>query len=74
MISKNEISFFNMEDALATTRILLRNDYVVMLSQEENLWIVNYEWSPTCNRNDVVFISRDEFEDEFFNIKKDEEE
>ena len=74
MISKNEISFSNMEDALSTTRILLRNDYVVMLSQEENLWIINYEWSPNCNRNDVVFMSRDTFEDEFFSTKKDEEE
>ena len=36
-----------------------------MLSREENLIIINYEWAPNANRNGVVFRERTQFEEEW---------
>ncbi len=65
-ISENEIAI-KKDDFIAAQDIvsgLLRNDYVVMLSREENLIIINYEWAPNANRNGVVFRKRTKFEEE----------
>ena len=62
----NEVTFKNHDNGLAVAKALLDEDYVVLLSYEEDLLILNYEWSPNANRNDVVFMRRDEFEEEFF--------
>lgn len=62
----NEIAFKNHEDALKVAEILLKEDYVVMLSYEENLIIVNYLWSHNgADRNDVVFMDKFEYGEEF---------
>lgn len=59
---KNELVFNTRDAAFAVAKILLENArYVVMLSREEQFWIVNYEYSELNNRNDVVFMSREEF-------------
>ena len=72
---KNEIVFDSPEAAFETVRQMLEHGhYVVMLSREENLWIVNYEYSDLCDRNDVVFMSREEFEREMFGGAEDGEE
>lgn len=60
---KHEIAFDNHENGMAIARMLLEEHYVVMLSYEENLLIVNYEFSPCSDRNGVVFMQRDEFEE-----------
>lgn len=66
---KNEIAFETAEAALSTAKNMVEGgNYVVMLSREEDLWILNYEWSETCNRNDVVFISREDFEEKFCEV------
>ena len=52
---KNELAFDTFEDAMTVAKILIKNDYIVMLSKEESLIILNYEWSPHGNRNYVVF-------------------
>lgn len=62
----NEIAFKNHNNGLIVAKALLDEDYIVLLSYEEDLLILNYEWSPNANRNDVVFMRRDEFEEEFF--------
>ena len=63
----NELVFDCYEAAIYVAMILLKyGHYVVMLSREEQLWIVNYQYSDTCNRNDVVFMSREDFEEECF--------
>lgn len=62
----NELAFDKKEDALKVVEVLLENKYVVMVSLEENLYIVNWLYSPLTDRNDVVFMDRGEFEDEFF--------
>lgn len=52
---KNELAFDSFEDAWTVAKILINNDYIVMLSKEESLIILSYEWSPHGNRNYVVF-------------------
>ena len=37
-------------------------------------WILNYEWSETCSRNDMVFMSYDEFYDKYTEIIPDGDE
>ena len=62
----NELAFEHKEAAFATmAAMLVDGHYVVMLSREEQLWIVNYHYSYTCNRNDVVFMSREDFEEDY---------
>lgn len=73
-ITNNEIAIHNYEDASLIASTLLSNGYVVMISREENLYIVNYVWSPNeADRNDVCFASREVIEDIIFNPKKAEE-
>ena len=63
----NELAFKNHENGMKVAKMLLDEEYVVLLSYEEQLLIVNYEWSERgANRNDVVFMRRDRFEEEFF--------
>ena len=71
----NELAFETAESAFETVRQMLTNGhYVVMLSREEQLWIVNYEYSDLNSRNDVVFMSREEFEEKFCEIREDGDE
>ena len=62
----NELVFDCYEAAIYAAMIMLQyGHYVVMLSREEQLWIVNYQYSDTCNRNDVVFMNREDFEEKY---------
>ena len=61
---KNELSFYNHEKGLEVAKALLDENYVVLLSYEEDLLILDYEWAPNSDRNDVVFQSRDDYEEE----------
>ena len=62
MIGEGELVFETPEAAFETVRQMLTNGhYVVMLSREERFWIMNYIYSDLCDRNDVVFMSRDDF-------------
>lgn len=71
----NELAFETAEAAFETARqMLTKGHYVVMLSREETLWILNYEWSETCSRNDMVFMSYDEFYDKYAEIVPDGDE
>ena len=73
-ITDNEIACHSYEDAQQVAGILLKNGYVVMVSREEQLYIVNYIWSSNCaDRNDVCFLSREEIEDEIFCGGRDED-
>ena len=65
MIGEGELVFETPEAAFETVRQMLTSGhYVVMLSREEQLWIVNYLYSDTCSRNDVVFMSREDIIEE----------
>ena len=66
MNGEGELAFDTPEAAFETVRqMLTKGHYVVMISREEELWIVNYQYSDTCDRNDVVFMSREDFETDY---------
>lgn len=65
----NELVFDSYEAAIYVAMILLKySHYVVMLSREEQLWIVNYQYSERCNRNDVVFMSWEDFDEKYCEV------
>ena len=69
MIGEGELVFEMPEAAFETVRQMLTSGhYVVMLSREEQFWIVNYLYSDLCSRNDVVFMSREDFEEKFCEV------
>lgn len=59
-----ELTFSSFDDAASVAKALLKNNYVVMLSMEEELYVLDCIWTDDCNRNDIVFMGRDEFEEE----------
>lgn len=62
---KHELTFKDHNRGFDVARALLDEGYVIMLSYEEDLLIVNYEWSENrANRNDMEFMRRDEYEEE----------
>lgn len=70
-LTNNEIAFESFEDASTVANILLHNGYVVMLSNEENLTILNYEWSDHHgDRNDMIFRLREDWEYEEYLANK----
>lgn len=60
-----EVAISNYNDACALASILLKNNYVVMLSKEENLTIVTAVWAPDCNRNYVTFMNAECLEEHY---------
>ena len=69
---RNEIAFKSCDNCMAVARILIEENQVVMISKEENLWILNYEYSHNSDRNDVVFMSQDEFYEQQLEEQNDE--
>lgn len=71
-MSEFEIAIHDFYDATTIAEILMNNDYVVMMSREEGLYILNVIWSSGCNRNDVVFMDRGEFEEKYMEVTPDD--
>lgn len=72
-VTDNEIAIHDKYHAQRMAEILMEEGYVVMLSREEKLYIINYVWSPgNADRNDVVFNSREVIEDMIFNTDNEE--
>lgn len=71
---KNELAFNSEKDALEVAAILMRNDYCVLLSKEDDLTVLNYEYSQYCDRNDVVFMSAEEFDSKYCEMESEENE
>lgn len=75
LITNNEIVCHSLESAQRMQELLLQEGYVCMMSVEENLYILNYvfgSWDSyaertRADRNGVVFLDRDTFEEEWFN-------
>lgn len=71
---KNEISFKDRNAAFRVADMLIDEDYVVMISKEEDLIILNYEWSEhNSDRNDVIFMPRYEFEEHYYEIVNEDD-
>lgn len=68
LIPKQEVLVHSYDEAVALSKILMDNGYVVMLSMEEGNYMVNWIWSESsfdggeANRNDVVFMPREDFD------------
>ena len=56
---RNEIAFRNKENALK-------------VAEEEDLYVVNYEYSQYSDRNDVIFMDREEFESKYYELVEEE--
>lgn len=69
---RDEIALHDKETALKIANILVDEDYVVMISREENLYIVNYLYAQYSDRNYVVFMDRDEFDTDYYKITDEE--
>ena len=67
-----EIALDTYEDAVAIAEILLRNNYVVMLSREEAMFIVNAVFAVYGDRSDAVFMSREYFDDTYMPLVDEE--
>lgn len=69
MIGEGELVFSTPEAVFETVRQLLtEGNYVVMLSREERFWIVNYIYSDRRDRNDAVFMRRDDFDEKYCEV------
>lgn len=61
---KNELVFKNHDNGFKVAKMLLDEGDVVMLSYEEEFLILNWEWSEHgADRNDVVLMRRDEYDE-----------
>lgn len=68
-MSEFSVSVHNYDDACTLAKILMDNDYVVMLSAEDQLYIVSAIWSKHhADRNDVVFMDKYEFEEKYVEV------
>ena len=65
----NEIALGKKDVALKIIDLLVEEDYVVMLSKEESLYIISFEYSQNSDRNGVVFMPIDEFEQNYMSVE-----
>ena len=72
-VTDNEIAIKDKFNAQRMAEILMEEGYVVMMSREEQLYILNYVWTENgSDRNGVCFQNREEVEDFIFNAGDDE--
>lgn len=64
---KNEITFEDHKNGMEVAKLLLTEGYVVMLSYEDDLLVINFEECPDRypDRNYVVFMSSNEFDKDY---------
>lgn len=71
----NELAFESAKACFQVAEIMItEGHYVVMISREENLWILNYLYSSLNNRNDVVFMDVMEFDTKYYEISEEDED
>ena len=68
---KNGIAVSDKEAAMKIANILVDEEYCVMLSREEDLYIIDFEYSEYSDRNNVIFMDRGTFEQKFKEIVKE---
>ena len=72
---RNQLVFKNHNRGFEVAKALLDEGNVVMLSYEEEFLILNWEWceSGYADRNDVVFMSRWEFDEKYCEIADEDD-
>ena len=75
-LEQDGIAVDSFKDAVTIMKILIANGNAAMLTQEENLWIVNWVWcdSGYADRNDVIFINRAGYECDLWEYNRKHEE
>ena len=68
---RNYIVCKSLENAKRIAEHLLEEDYIVMLSKEEEFYRLEFLWAPEGDRNYVVFRTVDEDEELFDNAIDD---
>ena len=68
---KNEIAIKDRWNALSIADMLLEENYIVMLSKEEEFTIINFEFAPGGDRNEITFMRSDEYEEEWDNFHEE---
>lgn len=62
-LEQDALTFNSYREAAAVQKILLNNGYCTMMSREEDLWLLNWVWTPQlADRNGVIFIDRATYE------------
>ena len=76
LIPEGELTFHDWQSCIDVADILMDEGYVVMLSREENFYIINYVWSSEryADRSNVVFMEREDFEQKFYEDDDEEDE
>ena len=60
----NELAFKDHERGMKVAKALLDENYAVLLTYEENLLIINWEWCEKyADRNQIAFMPRYEFDE-----------
>lgn len=63
---RDEIAIHDKNTALQIANLLVDEEYCVMISREEDLYIINYIYSEYSDRNNVVFMNREEFDTDYY--------
>lgn len=68
MYERNQIVLDTKEQAQTVAEILLENNNIVMVSREEEFYVLNWIFSfdSQPHRSNVVFMALDEFEERFY--------
>ena len=56
------LTFSTYEEAAAVQKILIDNGYCTMMGREEQLWTLNWIWAENADRNNVIFLERQDYE------------
>jgi len=70
-LEQDALAFHDYESAATVQKILLEQGLCVMMSREENLWMLNWVWTEIpSDRNGVIFINRAGYECDWWNFLK----
>lgn len=62
-LTDNQIACSNKDRAYEIADLLVQEGHVVMISKEDDLYIVSFEWTnPPADRNEIMFLTREEYE------------
>ena len=68
-LEQDGLAFHDYESAATVQKILIEQGLCVMMSREEELWILNWVWTETpADRNCVVFVNRGGYECDWCNF------
>ena len=72
LIPKEVLTFHDFDACMKVAEVLLDEGYALLLGREESLYTLNYIWTGYGDRNDVVFMNRDDFEYRFYEEEEEE--